>query len=342
MLVVMHRDATPEDSERVIQAITDMGLEAHPIPGKNRMAIGVTGNKSMVDTGRVDGMSGVLEVIHVTKPYKLTSREMKPESTIIEVMGVRIGGDEPVMMAGPCGVESREQLMSTAECVKANGGHILRGGAYKPRTSPYSFQGMKEEGLKILAEARETYGMPIISEVVDVESFPIVEQYVDILQIGARNMQNFALLKRAGRSRRPVFLKRGISATINEFLLAAEYIMSEGNYNVILCERGIRTYSDYSRFTLDISSIPELRKLTHLPLIVDPSHASGKRDMVTPLALSGLTAGADGLMVEVHPKPEEALSDGPQSLTFDMFAHMMGDITAITNAIRERRSQLKA
>ncbi len=329
MLVVMNKNATNEQVENVVEAIIKMGLVPHPIPGKQRVAIGITGNTRRVEATRIQALDGVMEVIHVTKPYKLTSLEMKPERTIIEVGGIEVGGSTPVIIAGPCSVESYDQLLSTATIVQDLGADILRGGAYKPRSSPYSFQGLGLKGLKILAEAREKTGLPVVSEVLSTDTFHLVERFVDIIQIGARNMQNFELLKRAGRSNKPIFLKRGMSATINELLLAAEYIMAEGNYNVMLCERGIRTFSEHTRFTLDLSSIPELRELTHLPLLVDPSHAAGKRKMVMPLARAGMAVGADGLMIEVHPNPAEALSDGPQSLTPEMFGQLMSEIRRI-------------
>lgn len=339
MLIVMHKNATPEQIEAVCAVIRRMGLTPHPIPGAQRIAIGITGNRIMLDTHRIEGFPGVLDVIPVTQPYKLTNREMKSEDTVVIVNGISIGGGDITVIAGPCAVESYEQTMEIARALHTLGALILRGGAFKPRTSPYSFQGLGEEGLKILAMAREVTGMPIISEAIDTETFDMVERYVDIIQIGARNMQNYSLLRRAGRSAKPVLLKRGMSSTIKEFLLAAEYVMSEGNYNVILCERGIRTFSDYTRFTLDISSIPELKRITHLPIIVDPSHASGKRDMVIPLSCAAIAAGADGIMVEVHPEPDGALSDGAQSLTIDMFGKLQADARAIASSTRSNASK---
>ncbi|MGB3477781.1 MAG: 3-deoxy-7-phosphoheptulonate synthase [bacterium] len=333
MLVVMHRDATQDQIDEVCKFIKEMGLSSHPIPGTQRVAIGITGNKEMVDTNRIEGFDGVINLIHVTQPYKLTSREMKPESTVINVGDVKVGGKDIVVIAGPCAVESREQTTEIAKAISTMGANMLRGGAFKPRTSPYSFQGLGEEGLKILVEAREKTGLPIVSEALDTDNFDLVEKYVDVIQIGARNMQNFSLLRKAGQSKKPVLLKRGMSATIKEFVLAAEYIMSERNYNVILCERGIRTFSDHTRFTLDISSIPELRRITHLPIIVDPSHASGRRDMVLPLSRAAIAAGADGIIVEVHPDPAKALSDGPQSLTIEMFEKLMQKLEIIAKSI---------
>jgi 3-deoxy-7-phosphoheptulonate synthase len=341
MLVVMHRDATKEQIDNVCGVIKQMGLAPHPILGAQRVAIGITGNKEMVDKDRIAGLNGVLDIIHVTQPYKLTNREMKPEDTVINVQGIKIGGGNIAVIAGPCAVESEEQTLKVAYAIKDSRAVILRGGAFKPRTSPYSFQGLGEEGLKILDRARKKTGLPIISEALDTENFDLVERYVDILQIGARNMQNYSLLRRVGRSKKPVLLKRGISSTIKEFLLAAEYIMSEGNYNVILCERGIRTFSDYTRFTLDISSIPELKRITHLPIVVDPSHASGKRDMVIPLSRAAIAAGADGIMVEVHPEPEKALSDGPQSLTIDMFKKLMRELKVIMQTVELNKKEEK-
>ncbi len=335
MLVVMYRNAKKEQVESVCDMIKEMGLTPHPIPGAQRVAIGITGNKDMVDTDRIEGLPGVLNLIHVTQPYKLTSREMKVEDTVINVRNISIGGDTLAIIAGPCAVESQQQTMEVAHAMKTLGATILRGGAFKPRTSPYSFQGLGEEGLKILDQARTETDLPIVSEALDTDNFDLVERYVDIIQIGARNMQNYSLLRRAGRSTKPVLLKRGISSTIKEFLLAAEYIMSEGNYNVILCERGIRTFSDYTRFTLDISSIPELKRITHLPIIVDPSHASGKRDMVIPLSRAAIAAGADGIMVEVHPNPDVALSDGPQSITIEMFKKLTAELEIIAETIEK-------
>ncbi|MDD5091245.1 MAG: 3-deoxy-7-phosphoheptulonate synthase [Candidatus Wallbacteria bacterium] len=333
MLIVMQVRASEQQIEKVCGVVREMGLTPHPIPGSMRMAIGITGNKSRIDEGRIISMPGVVEVIHVTQDYKLTSREMKPEDTVVDVLGAKIGGEKIAVIAGTCAVESLDITMKVAEAIRSAGSIMLRGGAYKPRTSPYSFQGLGEEGLKILASAREKTGLPVVTEAVDTDTFDIVAEYADIVQIGARNMQNYSLLKKAGRARKPILLKRGISATIKEFLLAAEYIMSEGNYNVILCERGVRTFSDYSRYTLDISSIPELKMLTHLPVIVDPSHAAGRWGMVIPLARAAIAAGADGLIVEVHPEPEKALSDGAQSLKIKMFEQMMKEISLIARAI---------
>ncbi len=323
MLILMKSATTPDAVARVCHAVQELGLVAHAIPGATRVAIGVTGNTGPVDETPIRGLPGVVDVIRVTKPYKLTSREMKPDDTVVDVCGIRIGEQRPVVIAGPCSVETREQTIETAKRVKAAGAHLLRGGAFKPRTSPYAFQGLGEKGLEILAEAREITGLPLVTEVIGVEVFEAVEAVTDILQIGARNMQNYPLLRRAGKSRKPVLLKRGQSATLEEFLLAAEYLLAEGNRNVILCERGIRTFSDHSRYTLDINIVPELKSLTHLPVLVDPSHASGKREMVVPLARAAFAAGADGVIVEVHPYPDRALSDGRQSLNLALFADLM-------------------
>jgi 3-deoxy-7-phosphoheptulonate synthase len=337
MLIIMHKDATPAQVTRVCETIRAMGFTPHTIPGAQRVAIGITGNKGAVDTGQLVGLAGVLNVIPVTQPYKLASRETKPEDTVVDVNGIKIGGGSIAIIAGPCAVETAERTLTIARSVKRSGATILRGGAFKPRTSPYAFQGLGETGLKILKKIRRATGLPVVSEALDTDNFDLVESYVDIVQIGARNMQNYSLLKKAGRSAKPVMLKRGISSTIQEFLLAAEYIIAEGNYQVILCERGIRTFSDHTRYTLDISSIPELKRITHLPVIVDPSHAAGKRDIVVPLAKAAIAAGADGVMVEVHDRPEEALSDGPQSLTLEMFREMVRELKAIIRTKPRRR-----
>ena len=337
MLIVMYKDATNAQVNKVIEVIEELGYTALPNPGLHRTVINVAGNVDIADSSRLEALPGVMEVVLVTKPYKLADIESKPEGTVIEVGSVEIGGSRPIVIAGPCSVESKEQIVKAAKAVKEAGGDILRGGAFKPRTSPYSFQGLGAEGLRLLDEARRQTGLPVISEAVDIESFPVVEALVDIIQIGARNMQNYSLLRRAGRAKKPVLLKRGMWATLTELLSAAEYIMAEGNHDVILCERGIRTYAENSRFTLDLSSIPELRRLTHLPLIVDPSHAAGKRNMVLPLARAGLAVGADGIMLEVHPCPEEALVDGPQSLTLDMFNDFMKHLSTnglLTHSVR--------
>jgi 3-deoxy-7-phosphoheptulonate synthase len=336
MLVVMKQGATAEDIRGVAEAVEARGYKAHPIPGAQRTAIGITGNKGAEEAAVFETLPGVLEVIPVTHAYKLVSREVKPESSVVSVGGVPVGGPELTVVAGPCAVESREQILTVARAVKAAGAHLLRGGAYKPRTSPYSFQGLGEEGLKLLAEARDATGLPIVTEALDSESLDLVERYADAIQIGARNMQNFSLLKRAGRARKPVFLKRGLSATLEEFLMSAEYILAEGNYQVILCERGVRTFSDFSRNTLDLAVVPAVKSMSHLPILVDPSHGTGRRDKVAPLSRAAAAVGADGLMIEVHHDPNRALSDGPQSITPDMFVELMRDLRQIAPVIGRR------
>jgi len=338
MLVVMHAHATEQQIRAVCDRIEAAGMRAHPIPGSNRTAIGITGNTGAVDIGTIESMSGVVECIPVSKPYKLVSIDLKQDPTVIKIKApagtVEIGGNKVAMIAGPCAIESREQALSIAKEVSAQGVKLFRGGAYKPRTSPYSFQGMGEPGLQILAEVRETYGMGIVTEAVDNESLDLVEKYADVIQIGARNMQNFSLLKRAGRARKTVLLKRGLSATLDEFLMAAEYVMSEGNYNVILCERGVRTFSDYSRNTLDLTVVPAVKQRSHLPIVVDPSHATGKRHKVLPLARAAVAVGADGILVEVHNDPDHALSDGMQSILPDEFARLTDEVRQIAAVLR--------
>ncbi|HTD22362.1 MAG TPA: 3-deoxy-7-phosphoheptulonate synthase [Terriglobales bacterium] len=333
MLVVMQAQATEEQVRAVCEKIEAHGLRAHSIPGAQRTAIGITGNQGMVEIG-LDEMPGVQEVIAVSKPYKLVSRDVKPENTVIHFPGSdgaedTIGGRDLAIIAGPCSIESREQAFAVAECVHRLGARFFRGGAYKPRTSPYSFQGMGVEGLKILAEIRQRYGLKIVTEAIDHESLELVEEYADVIQIGARNMQNFSLLKRAGRAKKPVLLKRGLAATLEELLMAAEYVMSEGNYNVILCERGVRTFVDHARNTLDLSIVPAVQKLSHLPIIVDPSHGTGQRNKVIPLSRAAVAVGADGLIVEVHNDPDHALSDGAQSLFPDQFEQLMKELRQI-------------
>ncbi|MDM7987182.1 MAG: 3-deoxy-7-phosphoheptulonate synthase [Smithella sp.] len=330
MLIVMHRNATSKQIGAVISAVEKMGLQASSIPGSERTAIGVLGNKGYVDDVAIRDLPGVKDVIHVSKPYKMVSRDFHPRPTIIKIGPVEIGeGKSPVIIAGPCAVESENQIIKTARAVKAAGAEMLRGGAFKPRTGPYTFQGLKEEGLKLLALAKRETGLPIVSEVMTSENVELVAGYVDVLQVGARNMQNFDLLREVGRIRKPVFLKRGLSATIEEFLAAAEYILAEGNSQVILCERGIRTYETATRNTLDLSVVPIIKELSHLPIVVDPSHATGKRSLVPPMAKAALVAGAHGIMIEVHPDPEKALSDGPQSLTIPGFEKLMEEIKQI-------------
>lgn len=329
MLIVMEKGTTKELIQAAVKAIEKRGYEARPIPGGDRVSIGVLHNKGSVDTGHFLGLEGVKEVIPVTKPYKLVSREFRQENTHVTVGDAVFGDGSLPVIAGPCAVESEEQVLSIARSVKKAGAKIFRGGAFKPRTSPYSFQGLGEEGLKLLAKVREETGLPVVTEVLDVENFDIVEAYADIVQIGTRNMQNFSLLRRAGKSKRPVILKRGMSAMLQEWLMAAEYIMEEGNPNVILCERGVRTFVRHSRNTLDLSVVPAAKKESHLPIIVDPSHAAGVRDQVIPLAYASTALGADGVMIEVHNKPDEAMSDGAQSLYPDQFDRVMKKMNAI-------------
>lgn len=329
MIIVMKPEATKEQLDRVLTKLTKVGLKVHLSEGSTRTIIGVIGDKRFIAQMPIEAMDGVEKMVSVTVDYKLVSREFKQENTIVDVGGVLIGGSHMVVMAGPCAVESREQLLQSAEIVKKAGAQFLRGGAYKPRTSPYAFQGLEVQGLEMLAEAREKTGLKIVTEVVDVESVSVVSAYADMLQIGSRNMQNFQLLKTVGKTNKPVLLKRGLSATINEWLNAAEYIMSEGNYNVVLCERGIRTYEEYTRNTLDLSAVAAVKNISHLPIIVDPSHGTGRWELVGPMSRAGIAAGADGLMIEVHPNPAEALSDGKQSLTPENFTILMQEVTSI-------------
>ncbi len=333
MLIVMDRTATPEQVSAVVETAEKRGYRAHPIPGAQRTAIGLTGNRGAIDSGAFENLPGVFEVVRVSHPYKLVSREFHPEDTIVSVGGVPVGGKQVVVIAGPCAVESLEQVVTIAKAVKAHGAHLLRGGAYKPRTSPYSFQGLGEEGLKMLSAARAETGLPVVTEVLDAGTVDLVAEHADCLQIGARNMQNFELLKRAGQSGKPILLKRGMSATLEEFFLAAEYVLSEGNPNVILCERGIRTFSDFTRNTMDLAIVPAVERLSHLPIVTDPSHGTGKRHKVTPMSRASIAAGADGIAVEVHHKPQEALSDGPQALTPAMFAELMAEVGPIARAM---------
>ncbi len=333
MLVVMGRPATREQVEHVIAEIERHGAQAHPIPGDTRVAIGVTNHHGRISRDHLQALPGVSTIVPITRPFKLASREARQGRTVIHVGDVRIGGDEVVVMAGPCAIETLEQAMTVAKAVRQAGARIFRGGAYKPRTSPYSFQGLGEPGLKILAEVKRETGLVTISEAVDKESLELVAEHCDIIQIGARNMQNFSLLKHAGRSRKPVMLKRGMSATIEEWLLAAEYIMMEGNHQVMLCERGVRTFAQHTRNTLDLSSVPTVRWISHLPVIVDPSHGTGRREKVTPLSRAAVAVGADGIMVEVHHQPAVALSDGEQALTPDMFDQLMWELSIIVQAL---------
>lgn len=331
MLVVMKAHASEEQVRAVCQKIESMGYRAHALPGAERTAIGITGNKGVVEPGTLDEMPGVHELIRVSKPYKLVSRDIKPENSVIRFAGTdaTIGGKGLAMMAGPCSIESHEQAFAVAERVAQAGAQFFRGGAYKPRTSPYSFQGLGEEGLRIMADVRDRFGLKVITEAIDNESMDLVEKYADIIQIGARNMQNYSLLKRAGKAKIPVMVKRGMSATLEEFLMAAEYVMSEGNYQVLLCERGIRTFADHTRNTLDLSVVPAVQRLSHLPIIVDPSQGTGKRNKVTPLSRAAIAVGADGLIIEVHHQPDKALSDGAQSLFPDQFDELMTQVRQI-------------
>ncbi|MFL6416552.1 MAG: 3-deoxy-7-phosphoheptulonate synthase [Bryobacteraceae bacterium] len=337
MLVVMTALAGREEIDRVCRRIESLGYKPHIIPGEQRTAVGITGNSGPIDPAEFEGLPGVAEAIRVSKAYKLVSRETKPEDTVVSVHGVPIGGDQLVLCGGPCSVESRSQILESARAVKAAGGQLLRGGAYKPRTSPYAFQGLGEEGLRYLGEVREETGLGIVTEAIDVETFDLVEHYADCVQIGARNMQNFSLLRRAGRARKPILLKRGMSSTLEEFLMAAEYILAEGNYDVILCERGVRTFADHTRNTLDLSLVPAVQGASHLPIIVDPSHGTGKRDKVLPMSLAAVAVGASGLIVEVHPDPDKALSDGYQSLSPGQFAELAEECTALRALLNSRR-----
>jgi len=327
MLIVMHHHATKEQIDQIIAAVEAMGLTAEPIPGSLRTAIGVLGNQGYVDDSTIRTLPGVRETIHVSKPYKMASRDFHPVPSIIDVAGVKFGdGQKPVIIAGPCSIETEEQMMSAAEQVKAGGGQMLRGGAFKPRTGPHSFQGLGIDGLKYLQQASKEHNLPTVTEVMRIEQLDAVCQHADMLQIGARNMQNFDLLKEVGKTRHPVLLKRGMSATIEEFLAAAEYILAEGNPNIVLCERGIRTFEKATRNTLDLSVVPLIREMSHLPIIVDPSHATGKRMLVPVMTKAALVAGAHGVMMEVHPNPAEALCDGAQSLSGEHFAELMREI----------------
>jgi 3-deoxy-7-phosphoheptulonate synthase len=337
MLVVMSQAASAPEVARVVDTIREMGYDARPIPGRQRTAIGLVGNDGKVDSGRLESLPGVLQVIHVSQPYKQVSREWRSEPTIVELAnGTRIGGDEVVLMAGPCSVESEEQIVGIAVRLKAAGATILRGGAFKPRTSPYAWQGLGLRGLELLALAREETGLAIVTEALETDTVAAVAEYADIIQIGARNMQNYPLLRRAGKTGRPILLKRGMSATIRELLLSAEYILAEGNPNVILCERGIRSFDDQTRNLLDLTAIPVVKALSHLPIIADPSHGTGIRNKVIPMARAAVAAGADGLMIEVHPDPEHARSDGAQSLWPEQFETLVTQVDVIAEAIGRR------
>ncbi len=329
MLIVMKVNATGSQIEAVVRVIEELGFRAHQVPGSGRTAIAITGNQNSVDPGRFENLPGVSEALRITKPYKLVTRGHGVEKTVVRVGDAVIGGEELTIIAGPCAVESRTQAFAIAEAVRRSGAQFFRGGAFKPRTSPYAFQGLGEEGLKILAEVRDVYGLKIVTEALDEPGVDLVERYADVIQIGARSMQNFPLLRRVGRSDLPVLLKRGLSATLDEWLLAAEYVMAEGNSQVVLCERGIRTFSQHTRNTLDLAVIPAVRRVSHLPVIVDPSHGTGKNFMVTPLARAGVAVGADGLIVEVHDRPEQALSDGAQALTLEQYDKLVTEVRAI-------------
>jgi 3-deoxy-7-phosphoheptulonate synthase len=333
MLIVMKSDATQSDIDRVLGIIEKLGFRGHAMPGETRTAIGITGNRGAVDPANFENLPGVADAIRVTQPYKLISRDLRPEKSQVKVGNSFIGGGELAMIAGPCALESREQVLEVAKVVADSGARFFRGGAFKPRTSPYAFQGLGIEGLKILADVRDQFGLNIVTEAMDEAGVDAVEKYGDCIQIGARNMQNFSLLKYVGQSEKPVLLKRGMSATLDEFLLAAEYIMAEGNYNVILCERGIRTFATHARNTLDLSVVPAIRRLSHLPVIIDPSHASGHAYMVSPLARAGVAVGADGLIIEVHPRPEEALCDGAQALTREQYLDLFARAKSIFEVI---------
>lgn len=333
MLVVMQSDATPEQIETVLRTVREMNLTPHPMPGATRTAIGITGNTAAVDNRVLGVLPGVKECIRVTKPFKLASREMHREDTVVRLAQGTFGPGRFAVIAGPCSVENEAMIQKTAEFLMENGVRFLRAGAFKPRTSPYSFQGMGLEGLAILKRVHDRTGIGIVTELMDTENADAVEDAADIIQIGTRNMQNFSLLKRVGLARKPVLLKRGMSATLEDWLMAAEYVMAGGNYNVILCERGVRTFSDHSRNTLDLSVIPPAKSLSHLPILVDPSHGTGKRAYVPPMALASLAAGADGLLVEVHPDPDHALSDGAQSLDFAGFTKLLAQLRALAPAL---------
>jgi 3-deoxy-7-phosphoheptulonate synthase len=345
MLIVMKPSADAQEIDAVVNLIREIGLRPHPMPGATRTAIGITGNQGAIDCRRFENLPGVAEVIRVTKPYKLITLDLRPEKTVVRVGDATIGGSELAIIAGPCAIESRDQAFAVAEAVQKSGARFFRGGVWKPRTSPYAFQGLGEKGWEIITEIRKAFGLKIVTEALEEPHVDLIEQYGDVIQIGARNMQNFSLLRRAGRSQLPVLLKRGMAATLEEWLLAAEYIMAEGNYNVILCERGVRTFTQHTRNTLDLASVPAIRRISHLPVIVDPSHGTGSAYMVTPLARAGVAVGADGLMVEVHNRPELALSDGAQALTPSEYAQLIREVRAIrevtTPIVSESRIETK-
>ncbi len=330
----MQHDATAKDVDRVVSIIKEMGYEARPMPGAQRTAVGLVGNDGRVDASRIEALPGVAQIIHVTQPYKQVSREWRNENTVVTIApGVTVGGDNVIVIGGPCSVESEEQILSAARIVKAAGGTALRGGAFKPRSSPYSFQGLGKKGLALLAKAKKETGLPIVTEAMDDEGADLVADVADCIQIGARNMQNYSLLKKVGRLKKPVLLKRGMAATINDLLLSAEYILAEGNENVILCERGVRSFDSAARNMLDLTAIPIVHRLSHLPIIADPSHGTGLRDKVIPMARAAVAAGADGVIIEMHPEPDRALSDGAQSLYPDQFTQLVGELRAVATAI---------
>jgi 3-deoxy-7-phosphoheptulonate synthase len=333
MLIVMKAGAAEQEVAAVVKLIEHLGYRPHVMPGATRTAIGITGNQGAVDPARFENMAGVAEAIRVSKPYKLITLDLQPDKTVVRVEDATIGGDELAVIAGPCAIESREQAFAVAETVSKSGARFFRGGAFKPRSSPYEFPGLGEEALKIMAEVRERFGLKIVTEALDVAGVDLVEHYGDIIQIGARNMQNFSLLRRAGKSKLPVLLKRGMAATLDEWLLAAEYVMSEGNYNVILCERGVRTFALHTRNTLDLAAVPAVRRISHLPVVIDASHAAGKNYMVAPLARAGVAAGADGVLVEVHNDPKIALCDAAQALTLNEYDEMLRELRAIHEVI---------
>jgi 3-deoxy-7-phosphoheptulonate synthase len=333
MLIVMKANATAAQIERICEAVRDLGFEPQMMPGPTRTAIGITGNKDAVDSSHFETLPAVERAIAVTKPYRLVTLNRHPERTVVRVGEATIGGDELTMIAGPCAIENRPQAFAIAEAVRRSGARFFRGGAFKPRSSPYAFQGLGEEGLKILVEVREAYGLKIVTEALDESGVDLVERYADVIQLGARNMQNFSLLRRAGKSHLPVLLKRGLSATLDEWLLAAEYIMTEGNTQVVLCERGVRTFAQHTRNTLDLASIPAIHRISHLPVLVDPSHGTGKNYMVTPLACAGVAVGADGLIVEVHNEPARALSDGAQALTIEQYYQLIQEVRPIHEVV---------
>jgi 3-deoxy-7-phosphoheptulonate synthase len=334
MLIVMNAGAAKAEIDGVVRVIESLGFRPHVMPGATRTAIGVTGNQGAVDLSHFENLPGVAEAIRVTKPYKLITLDLRPERTIVDLGdGAKIGDGSLAIIAGPCAIENRKQAFAVADVVQRSGAKFFRGGAFKPRTSPYAFAGLGEEGLKILAEIRNEFGLKIVSEALDEGNVDLVEKYADMIQIGARNMQNFTLLRRVGRSKLPVLLKRGMAATLEEWLLAAEYVMAEGNYQIVLCERGVRTFAQHTRNTLDLAAVPAVRRISHLPVIVDAAHGTGRSYMVTPLARAGVAVGADGLMIEVHARPDEALSDGAQALTLDEYEQMVKEVSAIHKVI---------